>query len=147
MKILMAVLMLFAVNADNIKIKDAWMRPAASGGNTAAYLEIKNLTEKDDQLIKVEGKFAENFEIHETKEVNGKMKMSEVGQLTVKAKSSLKLKPKGNHIMIFNLTKDLKKGNTENLTLTFKNAGKMDVKFKITDNMGTDEQNSGHKHH
>lgn len=147
MKVLLALIMLFAVNSDKIQIKDAWMRPAASGGNTAAYLEIQNLTDKDDQLIKVEGKFAESFEIHETKEVNGKMKMSEVGALTVKAKSTLSLKPKGNHVMIFDVTKDLKKGSTETLTLTFKNAGKIDVKFKITDNTGTDKKDDGHKHH
>jgi len=147
MKILLAIVMLFAVNSDKIKINDPWMRPAASGGNTAAYFEIQNLTDKDDQLIKVEGKFADSFEIHETKEVNGKMKMSEVGQLTVKAKSTVSLKPKGNHVMIFDVTKDLKKGSTETLTLTFKNAGKIDVKFKITDNTGNDKQNSGHQHH
>ncbi len=147
MKILLAIMMLLAFNADKIKVKDAWIRPAATGGNTAAYLEIQNLTDQDDQLIKVEGNFAESFEIHETKEVNGKMKMSEVGALTVKAKSTLSLKPKSNHIMIFDVTKDLKKGNTETLTLTFKNAGKMDVKFKITDNTGTDKKDEGHKHH
>jgi copper(I)-binding protein len=125
--------------ASNLIVKDAWARPtiatagpaeAASAASdhdgmqtdgplSAAYMTIEN-TGGVDRLVGVSGDVAAMIQVHQTKESNGMMVMEEVmGGVDVPANGTLELKPGGYHVMLMNVTSQLKPGDTFRLTLTF----------------------------
>ena len=62
------------------------------------------------------------------KVVDGVMQMREIpGGLAIPADGSVSLKPGGYHVMLIDLKKPLKAGETVQLTLNFEKAGKVDV--------------------
>jgi copper(I)-binding protein len=58
--------------------------------------------------------------VHEMKIDNGIMRMRPAGELTLKAGQSLELKSGGYHLMLMDLKRQLKAGETVPLTLKFK---------------------------
>jgi copper(I)-binding protein len=59
------------------------------------------------------------------------MKMVQVDGFDVPAKGSLELKPGGNHIMLMDLAKQLKAGDTFDLEMTFKSGTKLTQKIEV----------------
>ena len=97
----------------------------SSGG---AYLELENKGKTDDKLIKIESGIAHSVEIHTMEMVGDVMKMREADGITLKPGSKISMKPGGGyHVMLIGLNRQLKAGDQFPLTLTFANAGKIDV--------------------
>lgn len=119
-----------------ITVTDAWARPAMSmSGAGAAYLTITNGTAQDDALIAVKTSAASNPELHETTAMgSGMTGMQPVGKVPVPAGQTVKLEPGGYHIMLINLTSELKAGATIQLTLTFEKAGDISVTAEVRAN-------------
>lgn len=142
-------------NSD-LSVKDAWARPSlggmamdatpseqttgagmdhgnmAMGGMTAAYMLIENKGAAPDTLLSVNGDVAEIIQIHETKESNGMMSMQELKNgLEIPASGSVTLKPASYHIMIMNVKKELKVGDTFKLTLKFKSGKELPVDVTV----------------
>jgi copper(I)-binding protein len=92
----------------------------------AGYMQIKNNSSEADRLVSVSTDFADAM-LHETQMEGDVMKMSPVSGIDVPAGSSVELKTGGYHIMFTNLKKDVKVGDTVNLTLKFEKAGDMTV--------------------
>lgn len=122
---LLAVL-LFACSkeAPEISIADNWVRATVEGQDVgAAYMTITSAS--DTSLIKVESSASDSVEIHSMSMENGVMKMRMLEQLDLKANSPSKLAPGGFHLMLFDLKKPLKAGESVSFTLHLKNqAGK-----------------------
>ena len=117
-----------------ITINDPWIRPAAAEANTAFFFEAVNGSDKTDSLIAAEFKFAEVAEVHETyKKSEDVMGMRAVKAVAIPANSKVKFKPRDLHIMLINLSRDIKKGQTYNVTLVFKRAGKIKVDAVVRD--------------
>ena len=57
--------------------------------------------------------------------------MSAVEKIDIPAGQTVKLEPGGYHVMIMNLSADLKAGDTVELTLTFQRAGKVTIKAEV----------------
>ena len=116
-----------------ITVTDAWARPAMSmGGAGAAYLTITNGTAQDDALLAVRTAAAANPEIHETTAMgSGMTGMQPVDKVPVPAGQTVRLEPGGYHIMLINLTSELKAGTTIQLTLTFQKAGDVTVTAEV----------------
>ena len=124
-----------AQQVDYISVKQAWSRstpPMAKNG--AVYFSILN-TGPADQLIGVSTTVAKRSTLHMTKMASGPMKgvlrMQGLSAIPLPAGQSFTAKPGGHHIMLMGLKKPLKTGNTFNLTLTFKKAGKMTVSVTV----------------
>lgn len=115
---------------NNIKIKDAWMRPGAKDMMTAAYFKIENKGSKADTLYDVKSKLSEKAELHETFKKDGMMGMRPTKFVVIPAKSAFEFKPRGNHVMLMNLKEDIKAGDSGQISLYFKNAGKIEVNLK-----------------
>lgn len=128
MNLLLALLLIFSIPDDKIKIKESWMRISAEGQSTALFMKIENTSDKADTLYKVECDFAGRVEIHETYKEGEMMGMREVPFIVIPAKSTFELKPRSHHIMVIKLKKDIKKGAVEEFTLYFKQSGKIKVK-------------------
>jgi len=117
-----------------IEIIDAWIRPAAKGGNSALYFVIRNSGEKTDTLIEAKSRIADDIMIHETyskgKEMSG-MRMLKF--VAVPSKSAVKFKPQGLHVMLVDLKEDLISGQKKDFSLVFKKAGVVKVKATVRD--------------
>ena len=75
---------------------------------------------RDVRLTGVRSPVAGVVELHEMKMDNGIMRMRPVGDLPIKAGQSIELKSGGYHLMMMNLKRQLKAGETVPLTLEFK---------------------------
>ncbi len=131
--IVVLLLALFPVTAfADILIENAWVR-ATAGTNkvSAGYAAIINSGAQSDELLAVSTPAAMMTEVHESKSDHGVMSMDPVNKLTVSANGRIDLKPGSYHLMIMNVTKGLKVGETVDLTFTFKTKGPVTVRAKV----------------
>lgn len=136
MNLLLALLLIFSNPSDKLKIKDPWMRVGAQGQATGLFFKIENNSDKADTLYKVEFAPAGLVQIHETYDAgNDMMGMREVGNIIIPAKSTVELKPGSYHVMFMKLKNDIKKGSVGDVTLYFKQAGKIIIKAEAKEMM------------
>ena len=101
---------------------------AKSGtGNGAVYATLVNAGAKADALVSASTDAARAAEVHETYQDGGMVMMRQVEQVAVPAGGKVELKPGGYHLMLFDLTRELRTGQSIPLVLTFRNAGKVSV--------------------
>jgi|CZKP01.1.fsa_nt_gi copper(I)-binding protein len=116
-----------------VKIENAWMRPANKGMNAALYFDIKNLSSKDYELVDVFSDIAKVVQIHETYKQGENLGMRKVESITIKGKTTFRLAPGGFHVMIIRLKENLKLGDKKEFTLTFKNHEKIKIMALVKD--------------
>lgn len=102
-----------------VTVSGVWVRETVPGRNvTAAYATVENPGTADLQIVGASAEVAGRVEMHEMMRSGDMMKMSPVKAITVPAKGKVELKPGGLHIMLFDLKRPLKEGETVELTLT-----------------------------
>ena len=105
----------------DVTVRDPWARGTVVGQTASgAFLELQSSA--DATLIGVSSPAAGVVEVHEMSMDNGVMKMRAVPRLDLPAGKPVVLKPGGYHIMLMDLRKPLKKG--ESLPLKLKIEGK-----------------------
>ncbi|MEJ5339699.1 MAG: copper chaperone PCu(A)C [Aquificaceae bacterium] len=136
MKKVLSGALTFAVVAlaqPKIELKDAWVREVPPTSKmSAAYMVIENKGKEADRLLDASNNASEITELHETAE--GKMRR--VRAIEVPAGGKVELKPGGLHIMLINLKKPLKEGDTVELTLKFEKSGEVKVQAPVRKGMG-----------
>ena len=106
-----------------VTVSDAWVRPAAVGSQTAAYVTITN-SGPADTLLAVRCTIAASTMLHRTAtDASGMTGMSMLDEVPVPAGASVRLEPGGMHVMMTGLTKALEAGGSVELQLTFEHAG------------------------
>lgn len=115
----------------NLQIKDAWVRPAAEGMNTALYFNVENNSQKPDTLLAVKSSIAEIVQTHETYKKGDMMGMRKVDNIPIAPKSTFKFKPGGYHVMVIKLKKTLKRNDIVEFILRFKDAGDINIKATV----------------
>jgi periplasmic copper chaperone A len=102
-----------------VQITDAWARASAPGQSVgAAYMTITS--PQDSTLVYVETPVADSTEIHSMSMDNGVMKMRMIDELPLTANTPKKLAPGGFHLMLMDLQKPLKVGESVDVRLCFK---------------------------
>ena len=125
-----------------IKIENAWARPAAANtmGNSgmsgsemtgATYFTLINEGNEEDALIGVTVAVAPRAEVHETRMQGDVAKMMPVPRVSIPARGRVEFKPLGLHVMMIGLTRDLKTGDTFNLTLQLEKSGKVNALVSV----------------
>ncbi|NJM05439.1 copper chaperone PCu(A)C [Candidatus Gracilibacteria bacterium] len=140
-----------------LTVSDAWVRPVAlmseaqpttagevtnaehgghndmamGGVTSAAYLTLRNGTPNADALVRASSDAAEVVELHNVEMVDSVMQMRPVEQIEVPAQGQSELKPGGYHIMLINVTRELKPGDTVDLTLTFRSGAELTVSAEV----------------
>lgn len=111
------------VTPASLAVTDAWIRPASAGQTTAAYLTVTGGA-TDDRLLGGVFPDASAAELHETV-IEGDMVRMEARPegMVVPAGGELALAPRGAHLMLVDLTRDLTEGERVPLTLMFESAG------------------------
>lgn len=137
MKLFVTILMFLASGALQAKIKmnvnftdPRIFLPLKGAKATAGYVEIKNdgATEVILKLKSVDG--FKTVETHETIEKNSQMVMQKIDQFKIPAYSSFDLKPGGNHIMLFEPTREFKEGDKVQAIFTA-NGQEVKLPFKM----------------
>lgn len=107
------------------------MSPMAEGGTGAVYVTLSNAGPQADALISASSDTARAAELHEVQQAEGVMKMRPVKSIPVPAGGTVELKPGGYHIMLLDLKKDLKPGDTVPVTLSFEHGGELRIEAAV----------------
>ena len=130
-KLLFAALALSAVFGGDIEISDAYARTSMPGVlNSAAFMTIKNNSDKDVNLVAANTDKSDVTELHTHINENGMMKMQKVDFIKIPAKSQAVLKPGSDHIMLMNLANPIKEGDQIKINLKFDNNENFDISVK-----------------
>lgn len=95
--------------------------------NGGAFMEIKNLSDKEMVLTGAESSASRVTEIHTHIMENGMKKMIQIPEIKIAPKSTAVLKRGSDHLMLIDLKKPLKVGDTVNIKLIFANKETYDV--------------------
>lgn len=121
-----------ATEVNGIVIEDAFARArpgsAKMGG---AFLKITNTNDDDDMVLSVSADIAKRTELHTHLMKDGVMRMTKVDSILVPAGQSVMFKPGGYHVMMMGLTSEMAKGSHFTVTLSFKNAGDIEVMVPV----------------
>ncbi len=131
--------------AGEIEIDHPWSRATPEGAKVAAgYVTFRNGGTQTDRLVLVTAEIAGKVEIHEMAvNAEGFMTMRPVtGGIEVPPGGTVELKPGSFHLMFMDLKDRAREGETFKGTLTFEQAGTVDVEFAV---QGMGE--SGHHDH
>ena len=100
-----------------VTVSDAWVRATAPGQKIAgAYLKITSAATA--YLVGGSSKAAKSVEVHEMTMENNVMKMRPVKRLELPAGKAVELKPGGYHLMLVDVMRPLKNGDTVPIKLT-----------------------------
>ncbi len=116
--LLLTLLCTGQVLAQNVTVKDAWIRGTVQGQTaTGAFMELS--AKSAARLISVATPLTRHAEVHNMKMENGVMKMFPVDGIDVPAGQTVKLASGGYHVMLMNLPRALNAGDRVPLQLTF----------------------------
>jgi copper(I)-binding protein len=117
----------------DITVTTAWTK-ATPGAATVGggYATITNNGKETDFLVGGSFPGAASVQVHEMKMEGNIMKMRRLENgLEIPAGATVELKPGSNHLMIMGLKKPIVQGADVKGTLSFKNAGDVDVEFHV----------------
>ncbi|MDC1311549.1 copper chaperone PCu(A)C [Burkholderiales bacterium] len=118
---------------DGMHVINAWVKEPLPGVDaTAIYLSIHNPSNDADRLVSVSTDLAQISEIHEMLIVDDVMRMRRLDSgVPIAPDQFVKLEPGGLHIMLFELNKSFKVGETHTVILGFESAGEITVPVKV----------------
>lgn len=106
-----------------IQVKEPWVRgTVAQQKATGAFMQLS--APQDMRLIEARSPVAGVVELHEMAMDNNVMKMRAVPGIDIPAGKGAELKPGGFHVMLLDLKKQLKEGDTVPLTLVLEGKDK-----------------------
>lgn len=118
--------------ASTISVNDGYVKASIPGSDvTAAYMTLRNTSNKAITLQKVSSTVSDRIEIHEHSMSDGMMRMREVGEITIKANSEVVLQPSGLHLMIFSLKQQITDKDVIALTLYFSNDTEVKIQLPV----------------
>jgi len=120
----LAMSIAFAASAAaQVTVREPWIRatvPAAQA--TGAFMEL--VSKQDARLVEVRSPAAGIIEIHQMSMQGDRMMMSAVESLDLPAGKPVALASGGYHIMMMDLKRQMKAGDTVPMTLVIENKGK-----------------------
>lgn len=116
-------------------VYNAWIRPTVQGQNGAVYFVLNNHSAEADDLVGVSSSMAESVEIHESSMVEGTdvMQMNQVFSVPLNGGSEVTFKPGGLHIMLVDVKREIKNGETVEITLHFKKHADIPVNVSVSE--------------
>lgn len=116
-------------------VHNAWVRPTAQGQNGAVYFVLNNHSAEADELVAVSSNITDSAEIHESSmvEATDVMQMNQVFSVPLNGGSEVAFKPGGLHVMLVEVKRELKNGETIELNLHFKNHADIPVNVSVAE--------------
>jgi copper(I)-binding protein len=118
---------------DALVVERPWARATPPGAQVAGgYATIENTSDEADRLVSASAEIAGRAAIHEMAVVDGVMTMRPLEEgIEIPAGGTVELKPGSYHVMMTDLARPLVEGKTFAGTLSFENAGDVDVTYAI----------------
>lgn len=135
--------------AGNIEVRQPYATPTPPGSKIgAAYFAAENRGPQDDRLLGASSPAAARVEIHSGEiGTDGVMRMRELDAVALPAGKSFEMKPgQGNHLMLMELGKPLKEGDSFPMTLEFERGGKVEVQVRVQAAGRGARNGHGHSH-
>ena len=118
-------------SAQSIQVDHPWARATSPSAKTGGVFMTLIDTGAPDKLVSAASPVAGMVEVHRTVEENGVMKMLPVAAIDLETGKKVQLAPGGYHVMLMDLKRQLKVGETFPITLTFAQAAPMTVTVKV----------------
>lgn len=127
--VLMSAAMTLTAHAQ-VAVKDAWVRATVGPQKvTGAFMQITST--QDTKLVAVQSAAAKKVELHTMEMDKDVMRMREIATLDLPAGKAVELKPGSYHIMLIDLVKPVKEGDTVAVTLVIENKDKKRENIKV----------------
>ena len=127
-KILLCAASFVSLFASDLEVLNVYVKEnPPHSKNTAMFMDIKNNTKNDITLLKAETNLSDIAELHNNINEDGKMRMFQVPNITIKANSTTSLKPGGLHVMVFDLKQNITKDTKAELILYFDNNKSIEI--------------------
>ena len=116
-------------------VHNAWIRPTVQGQNGAVYFVLNNHSAEADELVAASSNITDSVEIHESSMVEGTdvMQMNQVFSVPLNGGSEVTFKPGGLHIMLVDVKREIKNGETVEITLHFKKHADIPVNVSVSE--------------
>ena len=127
-----------------VRVRDAWVRETIPGqSNGAAYMRISS--KESLELIEVKSTASKTAELHQMSMKDDVMRMREARAVAVNPDKEVELGPNGTHVMLVDLKRPLKTGDSVTLKLIFRraNGGKLIVPVRAVVKSLTQEPGHG----
>lgn len=133
--------------AADIKIDNPWVRGTLEGQSmTGAFMTIKS--DKTLYLLSAESTVAKLVEVHSMVMERGVMRMRAIERLAIPANKEVQLTSGGYHIMLMDLSRPLKEGESIPIKLIFEDAEKKQHSVSIQAPVrALTAKEGGHQHH
>lgn len=116
--IMFATAMLAGAAQAQVAVDGAWVRTTVPAQKaTGAFMRLQ--AAQDSKLVSASSSAARAVEVHEMSMQHDVMKMRQVPFIALPAGKAVELKPGGYHLMLLDLNKQVKDGDTVPLTLVF----------------------------
>ncbi|HEV7289714.1 copper chaperone PCu(A)C [Sphingomonas sp.] len=127
----MAAVTLAGCEQAQLGVDDAWVRlPAVSSRPGAAYFTIKGGADATS-LLGVSSPAAVRTELHEMKHEGGMMTMTPLKDVAIPAGSTVKFEPGGKHVMLYDISPEVRAGGKIPLRLAFANGKTIEVEAEL----------------
>ena len=119
--------------ANDILVIDAFARASATPNpmSGAAYISVQNNSAEADRLVAISAVGVGSIMLHETVMTGDVSKMNETAAQNIPPQGALTMKPGGLHLMLMEMEKPLRKGESLTVVLTFEKAGALEVVVPI----------------
>lgn len=125
--------------APALEIREAYVREMPPGQSTSAgFMKLVNTGKRPIALIGATSDGAGQVEIHRHTQQDGMMQMERVLRLEVPAQGQLQFAPGGYHLMLINLKRSFRAGDTLNVTLLDEEGRFYSAPFTVRKIVGAD---------
>lgn len=114
-----------------LRVAGAVVADPVLGERTAFYAAIENRSSRSDALVSASAQVAGRTELHRQVEQDGAMRMEHVESIPVPARGRARLVPGGYHIMLLELKEPLAAGDSVEVELVFREAGRRRVVAEV----------------
>ncbi len=131
------------VRQDALLIDGVYARATVPGQEVgAAYLTIDNTGASSDRLVSASSPVARKVALHSSQMEQGMARMHHETSLEIPAHGRIELKPGGLHLMLEDLKRPLREGETLSMKLKFERSGEVEVALPIKPVMPEDGMDS-----
>lgn len=122
-----------------ITVTDAWVKTAEEG-MTSGFGNLENISDREAVLVGATSDVAGHVEIHDTIDEDGRMSMTPVEDLPIPADETVELAPGGNHLMLMDINRPIKAGDSVEITLRFQDGTTQQITALARDYTGALEE-------
>ena len=129
----------------SLTVANASIRPMPPGqSNTAAYLTIKNHSDRACTLLSVDSPVVERIEFHTHLHEQGMVKMRPIKTLNLPARGSLTFESGGLHLMLFGAETILENHNGTQINIHTDHCGSISFYASVADSIVNSRQDMHH---